>query len=304
MGQGSFTPVAADSCAVVGEVAAALAEGRPLRDALRVLARELDLRSVVVRSAAGEVLGVGGESLQAVTALRSEQDVWLEFPVPGLEGSTLTVRGGRPSQLPALRAVAAVIGLALSAHAVPDVSPVDVAADSELELDAIADAVHDGPLQSLMVARYAVDAAMRGADPAVMREAIQQAVVELRQLVWTLRPRGDAGLTAALQQLSTALVKADALPLELALEGPDPAGPTALLAYRLVQAVLSKGAPVRVRLSGTAIDIAGAPLPTPQRWVRRASALGCVLSTTGDQTRLVLATAPASSISNDVRTSS
>lgn len=187
----------------------------------------------------------------------------------------------------------------------PAVSPAEISEDAEIHLDEIADALHDGPMQSLMVARYAADAAARGGDPGAAREAIQQAVVELRALVWSLRPRGESGLATALDQLTTSLVKADKLPLQLSLNA-DPVGPAAVLAYRLVQAVHAGAGrdQVRVTLDGPSLEVTGAPLPAPQRWIRRAAALSCRLSCDGDQTRLLLPTQPASSFSIDVRTTS
>ena len=310
MKQQSFTPLTADACALLSSLATGLAEGQPLPEALRSLADGLHLRSIVARSAGGDVIGVGGEALRAVPEMRAldRDEVLLELPVPGREGAvvaTLTVRGCRPSQLPALRAAAAIVGLGLSGRQTAGMSPGELVEDHEHGLEVIADGLHDGPLQSLMVARYAVDAAVRGGDPGMVREAIQQAVVELRHLVWSLRPRGDRGLAAALEQLSTALVKADQLPLDLTLQG-DAGGRVAVLAYRLVQAVHAGAGSnqVRVRLDGSTLDVAGAPLAGHQRWARRAAALGCELSTTGDHTRLVLAPQASSALTADVRTTS
>jgi hypothetical protein len=306
VGQGSFTPVTADACAALGQFAATLAEGRPLSQALRLLSTGLALRSVVVRSVDGEVIGVGGDALQAVSAMRAVDghDVWLEFPIAGQDGeslATLTVRGGRPSQLPTLRAVAAVLGLALSAR-IGSVSPQQLTDDAESALAEVADALHDGPLQSLMVARYAVDAAMRGGDAGAVRDAIQQAVVELRQLTWSLRPRGASGLSQALELLAA---KAEDVPLELSLGQEDPTGPGAVLAYRIVQTVHAHARqPVRVIVDGRSVEITGTALPSPQRWVRRAASVGCVLSTTGEHTSLMLAAPASSSVKTEVRTTS
>lgn len=298
MGQGSFTPVATDGCAVLGQFAAVLSQGRPLPEALRLLCSGLQLCSAVVRSASGEVHGVGGDALQAVPAVAAldQHNVWLEFPVAG-HGATLTVRGGRPSQLPALRAAAAILGLALATgrEAVP------VADDSEGALSEVADALHDGPLQSLMVARYAADAAVRGGNPGAVRDAVQHAVVELRELVWALRPRGESGLVQALDHLSGADPQ-----VELTLADVDVTGPAAVLAYRLVQSVLARAGdrPVRVCLDQVALEIAGVPLSSPGRWARRASALGCRLITTSEVTRLELAPPAIATFTTDVRTTS
>ena len=74
----------------------------------------------------------------------------------------------------------------------------DLLAAAERDLDCLADRLHDGALQALVVARYACDAVARGADPALARDAVQDALVTLRREVWLLRPRGDDGLMTAL----------------------------------------------------------------------------------------------------------
>ena len=86
--------------------------------------------------------------------------------------------------------------------------PSAVLALAEAEAAATADALHDGALQALVVARYAADAAVRGGDPAAARDAVQQALVALRRAVWQLRPRGDQGLVTALEQLAVQILDA------------------------------------------------------------------------------------------------
>jgi signal transduction histidine kinase len=304
VGQSSFTPGDGDGSAVVGRFAALLAEGRPLLEGLHLLAGGLGLRNVVVRGVDGELLGVGGEALQLMSALPANEAA-LEFPVPGPQGTpiaSLTVRGGRPSQLPALRAAAAVLSLALAGRAAA--SAPALVEGRERDLDELADTLHDGPMQSLMVARYAVDAAARGGDLGTVRGSLQDAVVELRRLIWNLRPRGESDLVAALGQLSATRVKDGLSPIEVEVPSHgleiDPAA--AVLAYRLVQAA----APNRVRLTlqpdGVGVEI-NSGLPSSQRWLRRAEALGCRLTADAEHCRLLLPSAARPS-SNEVRTTS
>ena len=288
--------ISAEPCAVLGRFAALLAEGGPLTPALHVLAHGLPVHNVAVRSVAGDLLGVGGEPLQVVQ-LAAPQD--LVLPVTGADGvplASLSVRGGRPSQLPALRAAAAVLGLALA-----DKSAQLLVHDRERELDQLADALHDGPMQSLMVARYAADAAVRGGELEPARAAVQDAVVELRELVWSLRPRGGDGLVAALEQL---VARRGARPLTLDLPSADvdvdPA--VATLAYRVVQAAAPEQVAVRLQPEGICVEI-NSGLPFAQRWARRAEALGCRLTATADHCTLLLPRA-AGSYSTDVRTTS
>lgn len=124
---------------------------------------------------------------------------------------------------------------------VGDVPPGDLLALADTELDLVADRLHDGVLQSLVVARYACDAAARGADPALARDAVQVALVALRHEVWAMRPRSDRGLAAALDDLSAQRARLGQAGLLLELDAgivaglPVVAGATA---YRLVQAVL------------------------------------------------------------------
>ncbi len=155
----------------------------------------------------------------------------------------------------------------------------------EQDRDALADALHDGAVQHLVAARWAADAG----DTALVREAVQTALVELRRALWHLRPRG-ADLAAALQELVRRLDEAGGRPVALDA-GPGaattPAG--AALAYRLVQDLA--GAPgdgaLRVRLDGDAVVVRGADAPD-DRWAQRARALGGDLTTEADALRLTL----------------
>lgn len=289
-------PVVTDPCLVLARVCVLLAEGGALPAALDLLCAGLGLRTAVVRSATGDLLAVGGEVLNAVPHMRAlpGRDPELELPVPGRSGSaaaTLTVVGARPSQLVVLRAAAGVLGLALA----PVGTAEDLVAAAELDRDELADSLHDGPVQSLVVARYAADAAVRGGDPVAARDAVQEALVEVRRLLWHLRPRGGAGLQEALEQLSHQLVEAGAPPVTLVgdLGAVAALGATrAAAAYRLVQAVCRPdGATVTGRREDAVLllDIEGAaPLPSPERWALRVRGLGGDLSSRGGGLRLAL----------------
>jgi signal transduction histidine kinase len=289
--------VLADPAAVLGNLAVAIADQSPLAPALTAFVASLGLRTAVVRSAAGDLLGVAGEVLHAVPHMRALPTAHptLELPVGG---GSLTVVGARPSQLPVLRAAAAILALGLVR--VPAAEELLDAA--ELDLDELADTLHDGPVQSLVVARYAADAAVRGGDPVVARDAVQQALVEVRRTLWHLRPRGATGLLEALQNLSTQLVDAGGPPLELAgdlLAAAALKGAAATVAFRLVQAVARPdGSPVRVVVRHAedqlVLELTGAAaLSTPERWVHRVRALSGDLSAPTGRLRLCLPLTPS-----------
>ena len=165
---------------------------------------------------------------------------------------------------------------------------------AERHLDLLADALHDGPLQSLVVARYAADAAVRGGDVTQARDAVQRALVELRLTLWGLRPRGAGGLAAALGELAVHL------DVTISLQG-DPSGlscTSSVTAYRLVQAVAAPDAPgVRVVVRRDAdllvLDVSGGrPLVDVASWRTRARALGGDLRCRQGALRLSLPLAP------------
>jgi signal transduction histidine kinase len=168
---------------------------------------------------------------------------------------------------------------------------------AESEADAAADALHDGALQALVVARYAADAAVRGGDACVARDAVQDALVALRRAVWLLRPRGEDGLLEALQQLAAQVVQAGGAPVALDLDGTDPADlddelspAAATAAYRLVQrAAGEEPLTVRVRRTSTGLRIAlDVPLTDPAGEALRARAVGGALLATRDGASLHL----------------
>jgi hypothetical protein len=270
-----------DPCLVLGEIAVLLAEGGPAGPALRALESGLSLSALGLRDLGGRL--VAGSS--------APEGPVLEIPVHGRAGTPLGMLvavGAVPSHLPVLRSAAAVLGLALTPP-----EPLDV----EDDRDALADALHDGPVQSLVVARYASDAAVRGGDAVAARDAVQAALVEARRFLWQLRPRGSAGLVEAMDQLSTHLVEAGGSSLGLVGDVEAAAalrGPAGVTAYRLVQAVAkADGPPVRVGLrtdgDRLVVDVdGGVPLPDPDRWLRRAQALGGDLETSAGRLRLLL----------------
>ncbi len=163
------------------------------------------------------------------------------------------------------------------------------------DLDAFADRLHDGALQALVVARYACDAVARGADPAVARDAVQQALVALRCEVWQLRPRARQGsadaLAAALADLSGQLVTAGGAGLRLRLAAVRLAPEAAAAVYRLVQELArSRSEALDVRLGADGVLDVDAPLTDPNAWSLRAAALGAVLDASTTTTRLRLPT--------------
>ena len=272
-----------DPCLVLGDVAVLLAEGGPPGPALQALQSGLGLTAVGLRDAAGRLV--------AGTPADPDAGPTVDIPVLGRAGTRLGMLvacGAAPGQLPALRRPAAVLGLALTPPASEEL---------EEDRDEVADALHDGPVQALVVARYASDAAARGGDPVAARDAVQAALVDARRFLWQLRPRGGSGFVGALDQLSAHLVEAGGSAVGL-LGDVDAAaalrGPAGVTAYRLVQAVARPDGPqvrVQLRVDGdrVLVDVeGGVPLPSPDRWLRRAQALGGDLQTPAGRLRLVL----------------
>lgn len=177
--------------------------------------------------------------------------------------------------------------------------PLRLLAAAEADADALADALHDGVLQSLVVARYAADAAARGGDVALVRDAVQEALVALRRAVWLIRPRGESDLVAALHELQAQVTATGGvLRLELDHATADAlAAPARVAAYRFVQAVAAgtaPGATCAVRLAphddaphGALLEVTGA-LPDPSAWAARAAALGGRLDASRPQPCLLL----------------
>jgi hypothetical protein len=276
---GPLTPVVTEPSAVLGTVAGLLADGQDLPTALAALVSGLGLRGAAVRSSAGELLGTAGD------VLRDSSAPVVEIPVPvrGNALGSLTVIGARPSHVTTLRTVAAVLGLALRPSG--SAALLDAA---EADRDAAADALHDGPVQALVVARLAADVAARGGDASQARDEVQEALVSLRRYLWQVRPRGGAGLADALAQLSSQRLDAGQPPLALVLDA-ELVGTPAVLAYRVVQAAAG-ATRVALRADGATatVDVDGGTLPGPERWATRARALGGDLFASAGRIRLVL----------------
>ncbi len=272
-----------DPLLVLGDVAVLLAEGGPPGPALLALEAGLGLTALCLRDPADQI----------VAGSVSDTGPTVDIPVQGRAGThlgMLVATGAGAAHLPALRSAAAVVGLALTA-------PTSPSQELEEDRDAVADALHDGPVQSLVVARYASDVAARGGDPAEARDAVQAALVEARRFLWQLRPRGGTGLVGALDQLSAHLKESGGSPIGLLGDVEVAAalhGPAGVTAYRLVQAVARTDGPdvqVRLRTEGDrlVVDIeGGVPLASPDKWSRRAQALGGELQTSTGRVRLVL----------------
>ncbi|MFP5219343.1 MAG: hypothetical protein ACLGIG_06335 [Actinomycetes bacterium] len=263
----------------------------------------LGLRGAVLRDVAtGALRAVAGDAVHAVPQRREAPDGEAVVSLPVLAGrsrtATLTVVGARPSDLPALRGVCAVLGLALR-------PPDDALAQSLLhaadaEADELADALHDGPVQELVYARFAADAAVRGGDVIAARDAVQAALRSLRRSLWLARPRGgaDGGLAPALEQLSARLEESGGPPLLLALDTAAAAAldpRTSSVSYRLVQSVARDAAqPTCVQLvrdvEGVHLHVGGR-LAAADRWSARARAVGASLHI--DPTGSVVLSVPA-----------
>lgn len=295
----SGTPVVGDGALLAGQLALmlAVAGDAMLTEALRLMVRTLGLRSAVLRGAepyGAGLLAMAGAVVHAAHPLTSVGRVPVSpacaaplvvaVQASGRDLARLTVEGHRPAQLPVLRACAAVIALVLAAGSAEAdaVLGLGLLQAEAADRDEAADALHDGPLQSLVVARYAADATARGADPSVAREAVQSALVGLRRTMWQLRPRGADDLAAALRQLDAQLTEGDRPALDLQV---DPAsagrltGLAALTAYGLVQAaaLVDRTQPLTVELlatrRSTVLTIDGT-VPAVARWELRLRALG------------------------------
>jgi hypothetical protein len=180
------------------------------------------------------------------------------------------------------------------------IDPSAVLTLAEADADAAADALHDGALQALVVARYAADAAVRGGDAVLARDAVQEALVALRRAVWLLRPRGEQGLVQALRDLARHLATTGRPPLELDVDAAGAAAADALApeaataAYRLVQHALGRQ-PLTVQVrrtpSGLRLDLDSA-VPDPAGEALRARAVGGHLLTSADGASLRLPLSP------------
>ena len=286
------TTASVDLGALLARAATRLAaDGLPaLTSVLDDVVAALGLRGAVLRDvgSGGALRAVAGDAVHAVPQRRegAGPDAVVSLPVlvGGSRTATLTVVGASAADLPVLRSVCAVLGLALRPadadlpHALLD------AADDDA--DELADTLHDGPVQELVYARFAADAAVRGGDPVGARDAVQSALQSLRRSLWMVRPRGseDGGLGAALEQLGHRLDDAGRPGLLLALdaEASDALDTrTASVAYRLVQSLARQADhPTAVRLErdvdGVHLHVSGR-LSASERWRARCRALGASL---------------------------
>lgn len=307
MGAVAGPPGTVDACAVLGSAASRLSAGHTVGEVLADVVRHVGFRSAVLRTAGGDLLAVAGDVVHAVPTDRTESG-----PVPVVElplstgltpFATLTVVGARVGDLPLLRALVAVLSLNL-ARPVPDRLPLALLEAADDDSSAVADALHDGPVQDLLAARLAADAAVRSGDLGSVRDAVQTALQSLRRALWFLRPRGvdDGGLGGALGQLSARLEEAGRPPLALDLQPLDAAALSshaASVGYRLVQSAAAQpGEPsTRVRLCRTADGVqltvgTDRPLTAPAVWAARAQAVGGSLTVRADRAVLTIPADP------------
>ncbi len=166
-----------------------------------------------------------------------------------------------------------------------------------------ADRLHDGAVQALVAARYAADAAVRGGDPVQARDAVQEALVQLRAALWHLRPRasGEGGLGQALGLLRSQLLSEGRGPLLVDLEASvaDSAS-FAAIAYRLVQAaaLAPEAGPVQVVVRRQGADLVldltgGAVGADDDTWTSAAHALGGTFTTHDGPPRALQLRVPA-----------
>lgn len=244
-----------------------------IQQGLDLLIDGFGLTCALVRDRDGGLRAASGSLVEA-----AEQPI-IELPLGGTLPAALTVVGAARGQLPLLRVAAAVLGLALSAAPAQELVLL-----CEQDRDALADALHDGPMQHLVAARYAADAAVRGADVRQARDAVQGALLALRRTIWQLRPRND-NLATGLAELSLRLAEGDQRRLEATvLPGSEQLGPAATaLVYRLVQTIALAGnaaddpLAVTVRTGAHQVLVrvsAGCPGLDVEGWDRRARALG------------------------------
>ena len=285
--------------------------------ALDTLVAQTGLAGAVLRGPAsdgapGPVLATGEPSFHGPDVETAGMVVELPVHRPGVPAvplAVLSVAGASPGLLPALRAAAALLGLALTAaSSCGGAAPCDALDAVEHDRGRIADRLHDVALQDLLVARLAADAAVRGAPAEAARDAVQHALVGLRRLLWHVRPRQEQDLAAALTALSDRLVEAGGLPLAvlgvLPPAGLDPVVGTT--AFRVVQAVAFDAAPgdraVTVALrpdpstpGALVLDVdGGAELSEPDRWRTRLRAHGGDLVRIPGRLRVLLPLRPTS----------
>lgn len=200
-----------------------------------------------------------------------------------------------------LEPFAHVIALALAAH-FPAVEAGRLVLDEEAERAEIAATLHEGPVASLVAARYAIDS---GADSVAVRRIVDHSLTELRRIVTPLRAHsGHGGLDRGLRRLVTEAADAGCTVSLVVTAGlGDALEPAcAVAAYRVVAAALNGVAgPAHVAVEPAdeeiVVTVTGASDPVDagalDRWAVRVGALGGRLERHSDGVTLLLPTADA-----------
>lgn len=184
-------------------------------------------------------------------------------------------------------------GGATGGAVLPAAHPLLALADSSA--GATADRLHDGAVQALVAARYAADAAVRGGDPVQARDAVQEALVQLRAALWHLRPRTstEGSFAGALDLLQKQLAAEGRGALTVDLADAPLSASVSALAYRLVQTVAldpdtaDLSVVLRRQDGDLVLDVTGgAALPDLELWAAAAEQLGAALTTDGSAVRL------------------
>ena len=284
------TPVAATP--VVGEAAALLADGGPdlVPRLLCLLATSLGLPRSAVTIELPPTVGAAHLGQVLPLQRRPGAGVRTELPLTagGRLAGILVITGGDPAGTvgpAALRTFGDLLASALTPRSVPAAQPVEL----EEDYAEIAGTLHDGPIQTLLAARFAAQLVTRNGDDDLgeVSALVSDALRELRRVMWELRPRTGQGLGAALEQLAAHDAAGPAPRLfdvtvdRAAAARLSPAA--AAIAYRLTQTILRGAASalrVTVRPGGTltavTLQISGADadIPDVDRWQRRAALAG------------------------------
>lgn len=116
---------------------------------------------------------------------------------------------------------------------------------TEREHEELAGQLHDGPMQSLVAARYVTDMAgmaVRDGSFDEARQGVQAGLVQARRALWQLRPHASDGhdLAGALQSLAEQLADYIGLRVDVVAEGLPPTLPPAVAsaAFRVAQEML------------------------------------------------------------------
>jgi hypothetical protein len=183
-----------------------------------------------------------------------------------------------------IEAHADLLALALSAVS-PRAETAAHVLDEEAERAEVAAVLREGPLASLVAARYALDT---GSERSAVRAVVQQALRELRRVVVAQRAGGvdgdlARGLRGLVEDLRHSGCRVDLLIADLPAGSVPPSA--AVTAYRVVAAALNgvSGRPSVIVTGDVAaecliVSVTGARDPHDagalDRWARRARALG------------------------------